>query len=57
MKNMVVNLMVSVMTLMKPFVWCAVAVAVIGIGMTLSKLAFKGTPQIFFSAAWVPVPC
>ncbi len=41
MKDTFVNMMVSMMPLMKPFMWFAAAVAVIGIVLTITNLAFK----------------
>lgn len=41
MKDAFIDIMVSMMPLMKPFMWIAVAVAVLGIVLVVSNLAFK----------------
>jgi len=41
MKDAFINMMVNMMPLMKPFMWFAGAIAVIGIILTLSNLAFN----------------
>lgn len=41
MKDAFVNMMVSMMPMMKPFMWFAAAVAILGLVLTVSNLAFK----------------
>jgi len=41
MKDTFINIMVSMMPLMKPFMWCAATVALVGITLTIANLAFR----------------
>jgi len=41
MKDAFINMMVTMMPVMKPLMWFATAVAIIGLLLTLSNLAFK----------------
>jgi hypothetical protein len=42
MKDMLINVMVSMMPLMKPFMWFGIVAAVLGLIFIITKILFKG---------------